>query len=109
FEATGQCRDQQGHGYRAVVSEGEKYLKRKPNSAIQPDIHFMMAEAYGDILFLATEGGGYGPLIELRPETDSARIHAIDHYRLAFSSGGNSSRAGAAWTDAWRVLAGLPP
>lgn len=110
FETSGMCRDQQGEGFRAVIAEGDKYLRQKPDSALRDDIHLMMAQAYGDVVTLAA-GGGYdgSESAKYQAEAASARTHAIDSFEAAYKSSSNSARAREVWPDAWRLLAGLTP
>jgi hypothetical protein len=111
FETSGACEDQNGEGFRAVIKQGQEYLRRHPNSKIAPDIHFMMAQAYGDIVNLAAAGDGYDQtaIAKYQSEAASARTMAIEQFRAAFDSAADSPRAHEAWPDAWRLLAGLPP
>jgi hypothetical protein len=110
FETSGMCRDQHGEGFRAVIAEGNRYLRQKPGSALRGDIHFMMAQAYGDIVTLAA-GGGYdgSESAKYQAEAVSARTHALAHFEAAYKSSGRSARARDVWPDAWRLLAGLAP
>jgi hypothetical protein len=110
FETSSACLDQHSEGFRAVITKGEEYLHRKPNSPIQSDIQFMMAQAYGDIVDLALGGGPEGePDLKYQSEVASARVQAIEHYRLAFKFDSNSPRAQAAWPEARRLASGLSP
>jgi hypothetical protein len=58
FETSGACTDQGGTGFNAVIREGEAHLQRKPASGFSADIHFLLGQAYGDIVVLVN-GGGY--------------------------------------------------
>jgi hypothetical protein len=109
FETSGMCIDQGGEGFRAVISEGSRYLQQHPRTAIAPDIHLMMADAYADIVALA-DGGGYDPSESQKyaAEAPSARLKAIDEYRFALRGPGlDTSSAARAWTSAWSLLAGI--
>jgi hypothetical protein len=111
FEMSGRCSDQHGEAFRAVIREGEDYLRRKPETPLRADIHFLMAEAYADIVTLA---GGDSPSIQADsarygPEAPAAREKAIEQFRVAFEIAGNTSRARDAWPTAWRLVAGLAP
>jgi len=109
FEASGMCLDQGGEGFRAVISEGSGYLQRHPRTKLAADIHLMMGDAYADIVALA-DGGGYD-LSESEKyvaEAPSARLKAIDEYRLSIRGTGlDTSSASRAWTSAWSLLAGI--
>ena len=112
FETSNQCLDQQGKSFRAVIRESEGYLRRRPDSTFTADIHLMIAQAYGDIVTIAN-GGGYleseSEFAEYRAESAGARSKAIEHYRIALESAPNNSRPDAAWPEAWRLMAGIPP
>ena len=110
FETSGKYADKREEGFRAVIAQGQEYVRRRPDSAIKPDLHFLMAQAYGDIVALAA-GAFYGEpeSAKYQPEAAPARIRAIEQYRIAFDSANNTPRAREAWPDAWRLVAGLPP
>jgi hypothetical protein len=111
FETSGTCSDQRGSGFRAVIQEGGEFLRKKRDSPLSSDIHLLMAEAWGDIVTLAN-GGGYDESVsaEYKSEAASARTRAIEEYRLAFASPIQRRVKGReAWTNAWRLMAGLTP
>jgi hypothetical protein len=109
FETSGQCIDQHGKSFRAVIREGEDYLRRKPGSALSSDIHFLVAQAYGDIVTLAGGGGPEPNEAEYQPEASTARSKAIEHYRTALESAPDNPRVREVWSDAWRLIAGIVP
>ena len=110
FETSAKCADQHGEGFRAVIAQGREYVRRRPDSAIAPDLHFLMAQAYGDIVALAAGSAYTEPdRNEYQPEAASARMRAIEEFRIAFASSNNTPRAREAWPEAWRLIAGLPP
>src|SRR5262249_13053965 len=109
FETSGMCIDQGGEGFRAVVSEGARYLGEHPRTTMAANIHLMMGDAYADVVALA-DGGGYDPSESRKyvAEAPSARLKAIDEYRLALRAPGlDTSSAARAWTSAWSLLAGI--
>ena len=111
FETSGACADQGGTGFNAVIREGEAYLQRKPASGFRADVHFLLGQAYGDIVVLAN-GGGYSAdeeRAEYKDKAPSARAKAIDHYTTALQSAPGSPRVSEGWPEAWRLLAGIPP
>ena len=112
FETSGMCTDQHGEGFRAVIAEGDAYLRRKPDSRFRDDVHLLMAQAYADIVTLAA-GGGYeeseSARAKYKAEAPAARANAITHFRTAYASSSRSARARDVWPDAWRLVAGLPP
>jgi hypothetical protein len=111
FETSGTCSDQQGQGFRAVIREGEARLRRNPSSPVNPAIHLLLAEAYADIVTLAN-GGGYDADTErakFGPEAAGARTKSLEHFAAALASGSTDSSLRAAWSEGWRLSAGLPP
>jgi hypothetical protein len=111
FETSGTCRDQGSTGFRTVVREGGQFLRRTPGSPLASHVHLLMAQAWGDIVTLAT-GGGYDESVSTAYKSDeaSARKRAIEEYRLAFASPiQRPGRAREAWRNAWRLMAGLSP
>jgi hypothetical protein len=107
---TGNCTDQHGEGFRAVIASGEAFLRERPRSAIAGDVRILVAQAYGDIVALAA-GAAYDEDESRRylPEASGARERAIALFRDAFNRGEALGRARAAWPDAWRLAAGLAP
>jgi hypothetical protein len=111
FETSGTCSDQQGQGFRAVIREGEAHLRRKPASALNPDVHLLLASAYADIVTLAN-GGGIDPgseRVTFGPEAAGARTKSLEHFAAAVGSTRAGTRLRDAWSEAWRLSAGLPP
>ncbi len=103
------CIEQGGEGFRAVISEGSRYLQQHPRTAMAADIHLMMADAYADIVALA-DGGGYDSSDSKKyvAEAPSARLRAIDEYRAAIRDTRlDTVSANRAWTSAWSLLAGI--
>ena len=110
FETSAKCEDQHGEGFRAVVAQGQEYIRRRPASAIAPDLRFLIAQAYGDIVALAAGSAYTDPdRNEYRLEAASARMRAIEEFRIAFASSNSTPRARESWPEAWRLIAGLPP
>jgi hypothetical protein len=109
FDFSGNCANGP-EGFRKVIDLGEKYLARVPGSPIEPDVHFLVGEAYRDIVALAHGAGSdYADVSRYTPEAPAAAQSAIEHYRLAMRAGANSPVAQAAWRQAWWLKAGLPP
>ena len=113
FETSGGCGDQHGEGFRAVIHEGEDYLRRKPETALRVDIHFLMAEAYADIVRLASgdspSSSSQSNSARYGPEAAAAREKAIELFRVAFEVAANTLRARQVWPTAWRLVAGFAP
>ena len=111
FETSGKCTDQGGEGFRAVVREGDAYLRGHPRSPIAPEVHLLMAAAYSDIVALAN-GLGYDGTDGAKrylPESDAARANAIAQFRFALDATPQPPRAPLMWSTAWRLLAEVPP
>jgi hypothetical protein len=104
------CNDHGREGFRAVIEQGEAFLRAKPHAAIAGDVHIMVAQAYADIVTLAGGGGwGYADSTAYVAEAPSARARAIEHYQIAFESGASPLRVRQSWPTAWRLMAGLIP
>jgi len=96
--------------FHTVIANGEWLLSKSPDAATAPQVHFMIGDAYSDIVALA--GGAepdYGDPAEYSNEADSAREKALQHYRAGLASDGISENAKDAWLQAWHLSAGLLP
>jgi len=98
--------------FREVIRDGEGLLARSldPHSAAQ--VHFMVGDAYSDIVAIA--GGDDGPNGEYDPEqyrneAGVDREKALQHYRAGLAVDNSSLNAKDAWGQAWRLAAGLLP
>ena len=109
FDFSGTC---QGGAemFHTVIQNGERYLERKPQSPIAPQVHFYVGEGYRDIVALAAGAGApYADSSQYRDAAPEARRRAIAHYRAALAADRSSPTAAAAWSRAWWLLAGLRP
>lgn len=100
------------YAFETVVEEGVRYLRRHPKSPISPEIHFLLALAYSDVVGLAEGHLGFDEDAEARKFKDrslSARSKAIGQYRIVFEMAPLSANASSSWPTAWRLAAGLPP
>lgn len=96
--------------FHTVVADSEWLLSKNPDPATAAQIHFIIGDAYSDIVALA--GGAqpdYGDPKEYLPEADSARKKALEHYRAGLAVDGTSENAKDAWLQAWHLSAGLLP
>jgi hypothetical protein len=96
--------------FHTVISDGEWLLSKKPDAATQAQVHFIIGDAYADIVALA--GGvepDYGDAKDYQPEAPSARHNALEHYRAGLAIDGTSDNAKYAWLQAWKISAGLMP
>lgn len=108
FDFSGTCA-RGSEGFYAVITNGERYLQRMPEGPISGGVHFLVAEAYRDVVALASGAAGdYADASQYQPEAANARTRALDHYRAAIAAG-PSAAASAAWQRSWLLLSGLPP
>ncbi len=109
FNETGMC----GGGadaFRKVIETGEQFLAGAVDSAAGAEVHLLVGDAYADIVALASGAGlEYADSAAYAAEAPEARRKAITHYRQGLALDPTSLEAGAAWLEAWRLLAGLPP
>jgi hypothetical protein len=109
FNETGMC----GGGseaFRRVIATGEQLLADALDTATAAEVHRLVGDAYADIVALAAGGGsGYADSAAYLGEAPAARSSAIVHYRQALALDHVSQEARAAWLEAWRLIAGLPP
>ena len=97
-------------GFRRVIDAGERYLARTGESPIAPEVHFLTAEAYRDIVALAHGAlGEQADSSRYRGEAQSAGGKALAHYMAAVRAGPLHPAARAAWSRAWWLRAGLVP
>jgi hypothetical protein len=73
-------------------------------------VELMVAEAYRDYVALA-EGVGseYADPLDYRDSAPAALEKAIEHFRAALPQAPDTFENRARWSDAWRLIAGLPP
>lgn len=86
----------------AVISVGEDLIKRGLDAPTAALTHFMVGDAYSDLLLRA--GGAQG-----RGKVESARSKALKHYAAGLAADGTSRQAKDAWLQAWHISAGLRP
>jgi len=100
--------------FRTVIAEGSKFLQGSTDPAANAQVHFMIGDAYADIVALGTDGS-QSPDNELPPPdqyragADKARAAAIEQYRAGLRLDRSSVEARSAWEKAWRLIAGLAP
>lgn len=108
FDDTGMCSAGEEE-FRRVIAEGEPLLARLDDGRDRARLHFLLGDAYADIVGLADGISDYAEPEKYRGEAETARARSIEHYRQGFSLDRGSSQARAAWQQAWRLTAGLPP
>jgi hypothetical protein len=109
FDFSGTCRGGT-EAFRTVIDNGERYLARAAGSPIAADVHFLVAEAYRDIVALAAGAGDiYADSSRYSAEAGAAARHALEHYAAAIAAGAGGPTARQAWARAWWLRAGLHP
>ena len=109
FDFSGTCAAG-AEGFRRVIDNGERYLARVPLSPIAAEVHFLVGEAYRDVVALAHGAGlEYADSSAYTAAEPEARRRALEHYRAAIAGAPDRQVARAAWRRAWWLLAGLPP
>ncbi len=109
FDTSGTCSGG-NEQFRDVIKKGEAYLQKKHNPAAQAAVELMVADAYRDIVALANGAADeYAETASYQSSAVDARQRAIKYYRAALSHEKESAVARAAWAEAWRLIAGLPP
>jgi hypothetical protein len=96
--------------FRTVIADGERVLTQGLDGSVAAQVHFMVGDAYSDIVALA--GGAepdYGDPKEYLAEADSARKKALENYRAGLAVDSTSENAKDAWLQAWHLSAGLLP
>jgi len=95
-----------------VILEGEGLLAKGLDPPTAAHVHFMVGDAYSDIVAIAGgESGGNGEYesAQFEGEADSARAKALAHYRAGLAVDNSSENAKDAWRQAWHLAAGLLP
>jgi hypothetical protein len=96
--------------FRTVITDGEWLLAKNPDAATAAQIHFIIGDAYSDIVALA--GGAepdYGEPAKYQPEAGVARQKALEQYRAGLAVDDTSDNAKDAWLQAWHLSARLLP
>jgi hypothetical protein len=107
----GDCR---ADAYTEVIRLVEPFLAT-PAGARSASAHLALADAYRDMLTLASGGGSesFEPIEPLQRATPEellkVRNLALSHYRTAFALDSTSAQARVSRGDAWRLSAGLTP
>jgi hypothetical protein len=109
------CGGEEGYrdeGFRRVIAEGERALAGQVGPALRPEIERLVAEAYGDIVYLASDGGyasEYFDPAAYGAEAPEARRRAIAHYEVALRLTADPLTRTRLGQAAWRLRAGLAP
>lgn len=98
--------------FRQVISDGESLLAKGLYASTAAQVHFMVGDAYSDIVAIAGgqagANGEYNPE-QFRDEADSSQAKALQHYRAGLAVDNTSHSAKDAWRQAWRLSADLLP
>lgn len=92
-----------------IIERGEAFMENVSDSILRAQLHFALGDAYADSVGMAGQvdvGETYRTNVKDAP---TARSKAIAHYRAGLAIDRTSPQARAAWSKAWRLLAGLPP
>ena len=96
--------------FRTVISQGDALLQKKVDPATAAQVHFMMGDAYADMVFLAEGPDPNGDYASVKiDEPAVSRTKALEHYRAGMEIDGTSTDAKDAWRQAWKLSAGLLP
>jgi len=91
-----------GEEYKRIIEHGEAALARGNDD---PRIHYYLASAYKTIYDLAHwESSEYGNTAAYKSQAESARLKAIEHYRVALRSLPDRATRREAWLKGMRLL-----
>ncbi len=79
---------------------------------LRPEVERLVAEAYGDIVYLASDAGYAGDYFqpsEYEDEAPQARRKAIEHYEVALPLTADPLARRRLAQDVWRLRAELAP
>lgn len=98
----------------AVIERGESFLSRFSSDQWSPYAHWALAMAHGAKLAWTYPGGDNyeydGKILQLSPAAkEHERAAAIEHFKAFLDARPGGPEAAFAWTQTWRLLAGLPP
>jgi hypothetical protein len=99
------------------IALGEEILREFPRDQWTASVEFIVADTAVSQLALSypNPAVGYDPYYSdpisspNSPKSRQLRALAISRYRAALKLESDTARARAAWGEAWRLLAGLPP
>lgn len=106
------CKQAGSEAFRAIISDGEALLSKKIDAPTAAQVHFMVGDAYSDIVAIAAgESGGNGEYdpAQYQNEADADRTRALQHYGAGLELDSNSDSAKDAWRQAWHLAAELLP
>jgi hypothetical protein len=73
--------------FRQVIGRGKEYLREQRSTDVEARVHFMMGDAYRDIVALGEDhhGDTYADPSKYKPEAADARRKAISEYRAGLA------------------------
>lgn len=98
--------------FRKVITKGEALLAKNIDAPTAAQVHFMVGDAYSDIVGIAGgESGANGEYdaSQFEGEAEADRAKALAHYRAGLAVDNTSENAKDAWSQAWHLAAGLVP
>jgi hypothetical protein len=95
--------------FREVISKGEMLLTKKINASTAAKVHFMVGDAYSDIVAIADGVDANGAYTSAVGDEADSRAKALQHYRAGLALDNTSEDARDAWRQAWHLSAGLVP
>lgn len=115
FDTSGTCSGGR-YQFSKVIEQGELYLQKNHDKESLAAVKRMVGDAYRDIVSIANGALGgfseeYQEILreEYRGTAPEARRKAIQYYRKTLPKTKYTYEAIIGWTDAWRMIAGLPP
>lgn len=109
FETSFACGDQGGEGFLTVIDRGQKYLQSSHATERLAYVHLLVARAYADVVLLEADRAYGVEIQDYYPQPAVAHRNALDHYQAALNMPLDSSAAREAWSEAWRLSAGMMP
>ena len=97
--------------FREVLRRGTEYLKHPHAAQVEARVHFMMGDAYRDIVALATgpHGDTYADPATYKPEEAGARTNSVAEYRAGLALDDQSEASKVAKERLGALLAGEDP
>jgi len=106
------CDEANWKRFPKIVQEGEALLTKNIDGPTTARIHFMVGDAYSDMVAIAGgksgANGEYDPS-EFASESEADRAKALEHYKAGLAIDNTSSGAKKAWSQAWHLATGLVP
>ena len=97
--------------FREVLRRGSEYLRQRRSADVEARVHFMMGDAYRDIVALSEgqHGDSYADAAKYKPEEAHARTNAIAQYRAGLAFEDKSETSSIAKERLRLLRVGEPP